>query len=113
MSVVVKAEGEQGQSREIDLAGVIATSFQTKQPNRLDHQKPFQHQQITPTPTKTQNQKTKPAPNNLSKTMSSDQQNPSLIGGHAQYVKGAAEVRLILIPVVLPPSQTNPTASPQ
>ena len=33
--------------------------------------------------------------------MSSDQQQPSLIGGHAQYVKGAAEARL------LPPPPSN------
>lgn len=40
--------------------------------------------------------------------MSSDQQQqqqPSLIGGHAQYVKGAAEARL------LPPSPLEPSLS--
>jgi len=41
--------------------------------------------------------------NQITTMSSSDQQQPSLIGGHAQYVKGAAEVRPFPFPVIVNP----------
>jgi hypothetical protein len=85
----------QGQVRSCDTLEI--SCIPTKQLIHLNHKKTH-HRDDNPT--------TNPTPPPKLTTMSSDQsQQPSLIGGHAQYVKGAAEVHIL--PPIFPPKPPN------
>jgi hypothetical protein len=103
---ICRAEGDiEGIRLVIDQVSTLITLL-TIESIDLDHQL-SSTQQSSQSNSQTTQLTTKPNPTkhlHHIPTMSDQQQQPSLIGGHAQYVKGAAEVRSLPIS----PSKSNP-----